>query len=927
MYEMDIEKTLLEEAEEEVCDLTRDEREFFLYQQKFNGLLFGKTENLPSTDLPVIRAKCLSWLLSKLVGKRFDLSLIVDIQGVHIQGNVTCDHIVFTKSLYLTGCYFSDEVGLFQCTFSNLLFQKVRFDKKIKAEGICVKNNFFIKQSRFQGTLDIQKGHIGGMLGVTGSLFLEPEEAINANAIRIDGNVYLLSQLVENEERKFDGFVKSPFFWNIFSQLSELSLALFYLMTFYEIIKFQVNGAVRFEGSKIKGFFECHKGLFNAPEKLALSLAGSRIDGYVSLINCGVIGIVSLNSARIGASITIENSRCLFSDRLFESLKEDEKDNYQGISLNIDDVQVDGHINIRYCVINEIVLLRCAQIGGHLDFSGSRFSSNFGPTLNADNIQVGGNITATDFKSAGSISLLDARIEGILNWQQGTEICYKKGVAFQADRIQSRGIYLRNGFKTDGEISIPGAIIEGSLICTGGKFFDIYAKNISVKGDVCLDAQSSNPNNYFQSVGKVSLCNADINGSLRCSGGEFVDIDAENISISGDACLTYGFKASYVLLTNSKIDGSLKCTEGELVDLVADNMSVKGDVYLNHGFNSVGHVLLKGSEINGSLKCSEGEFCYLLAPEVSVRGSVLLNHYFICSGSVLLDNAQIAGTLDCFNGVFSNPEPDSVAIAAEHLLVNNIYLDCLCVDGRLNFYGAEVKNTFRNRNIIIPNIYRKTKWESGGGVCIDHVSAKNFLLDWDAWPAQKNLSVLGFAYQHIEIQKEGVRVYDFEVKNAFKWLDLIPKKSFHPQPYEQLASVLKKSGLEKEAQKIQIKKNKLLDRKEKQKLIEMLEAEKKCDSCELSRETLRAGCEILRHPKPQIFKACSDLWDCVCYLLKLLFMRVAIGYGYRVERLLKIFVFLFLSSSILFHWGYSDDPKQQEQNIMTHIERVQLYEV
>ncbi|MCI5167447.1 MAG: hypothetical protein D3903_15470, partial [Candidatus Electrothrix sp. GM3_4] len=42
------------------------------------------------------------------------------------------------------------------------------------------------------------------------------------------------------------------------------------------------------------------------------------------------------------------------------------------------------------------------------------------------------------------------------------------------------------------------------------------------------------------------------------------------------------------------------------------------------------------------------------------------------------------------------------------------------------------------------------------------------LLDWDAWPAQKNLSVLGFAYQHIEIQKEGVRVYDFEVKNAFK---------------------------------------------------------------------------------------------------------------------------------------------------------------
>ncbi len=132
---MDNKKTLLEEAEEEIGDLTRDEREFFLYRQEVNGLLFGKTEDSPSTDLPVIRANCLSWLLNKLAGKKFDSSLFINIQGVHIQGDVTCDHIVFAKSLYLTGCYFSDEVGLFQSTFSNLLFQEVKFDKKVKAEG------------------------------------------------------------------------------------------------------------------------------------------------------------------------------------------------------------------------------------------------------------------------------------------------------------------------------------------------------------------------------------------------------------------------------------------------------------------------------------------------------------------------------------------------------------------------------------------------------------------------------------------------------------------------------------------------------------------------------------------------------------------------------------------------------------------------
>ncbi|MCI5123372.1 MAG: hypothetical protein D3925_02555 [Candidatus Electrothrix sp. AR5] len=142
---------------------------------------------------------------------------------------------------------------------------------------------------------------------------------------------------------------------------------------------------------------------------------------------------------------------------------------------------------------------------------------------------------------------------------------------------------------------------------------------------------------------------------------------------------------------------------------------------------------------------------------------------------------------------------------------------------------------------------------------------------------------------------------------------------FHPQSYEQLASVLKKSGLEKEAQEIQIKKNELLDRKEKRKLIDMLEAEKECDACELSSEILHAGCEIVHPLKPWICKTHTEFWDCIFYLLKRLLFRGAIGYGYRVKRLLPIFVYLLLSSSIFFHWGYNE--KDQKRNIMTSAQK------
>ncbi|MCI5138384.1 MAG: hypothetical protein D3922_08200 [Candidatus Electrothrix sp. AR1] len=420
---------------------------------------------------------------------------------------------------------------------------------------------------------------------------------------------------------------------------------------------------------------------------------------------------------------------------------------------------------------------------------------------------MGGNITGIDFKSAGSISLLDARIKGILNWQHGTEICYKEGVAFQADRIRSRGIYLRNGFKTDGEISILGAIIDGSLICTGGKFFDISAQNISVNGDVLLDAQSSNPDNYFQSVGKVVLSSSKINGSLKCSGGEFVDIDAENIS-------------------------------------------VEGDIELNR---------------------------------VQKRN-------FQSTGKILLSNANVNGTLLCIRGIFYNP--DDFAIEAEHLIVKNIYLVGSGVAGHINFYGSKTGGTFRISDMI---------WRDSSRLSLDQVSTKTLLEKMNGWPQKNNLSLLGFTYEFIDSRSEQ-ETSILNVKNALHWIGLV--ENFHPQPYEQLASVFIKSGLEKEAHEIQIAKNKLLDGKEKRKLVKMLELEDEYDACEFSSEII--------HTKPQIFKSHTELWDCIFYLFKRFFFGAIIGYGYRVKRLLPIFLYLFLSSSCFFYWAGSES-----HNIMT----------
>src|SRR4029077_7125716 len=75
---------------------------------------------------------------------------------------------------------------------------------------------------------------------------------------------------------------------------------------------------------------------------------------------------------------------------------------------------------------------------------------------------------------------------------------------------------------------------------------------------------------------------------------------------------------------------------------------------------------------------------------------------------------------------------------------------------------------------------------------------------WDnekSWPKAENLFLDGFRYE---------RFYEeapFEADTRKKWLSLQPRDKFRPQPYEQLAAVLRQMGHEPEARQVMIEKN------------------------------------------------------------------------------------------------------------------------
>lgn len=328
--------------------------------------------------------------------------------------------------------------------------------------------------------------------------------------------------------------------------------------------------------------------------------------------------------------------------------------------------------------------------------------------------------------------------------------------SIHADGIQVDGLVsFHSGFHATGEVRLLGAKIGGQLRCRGGRFENpttreapeataLGADGLEVGQDVYLDKE-------FHATGEVRLVGAKIGGQLSCRGARFENPPTKE---APEACA-----------------------------LNACGLELGGDVYLDNKFHATGVVRLLAAKIGGHLECSNGRFENPLTketPEASalsidgleVGGNVNLGEGFHATGEVRLLGAKIGGQLLC-HGHFENPR--GVAISLQ---------------------GAEVKDV----------LFMDKGFKAAGEV--ELVQARVHVLT-DAertWPAPGNLRLAGFTYDAIENSP-------LDAKRRLKWIDLQypdPKKAkrlrgtFNPQPYEQLAAVLRRQGHPSEAKKVLI---------------------------------------------------------------------------------------------------------------------------
>jgi hypothetical protein len=204
------------------------------------------------------------------------------------------------------------------------------------------------------------------------------------------------------------------------------------------------------------------------------------------------------------------------------------------------------------------------------------------------------------------------------------------------------------------------------------------------------------------------------------------------------------------------------------------------------GFQAMGKVELARAMITGILSCKDGEFLNpgkeaLAADGVKIGSHALLNRFQV-EGIIRLVGSSIGGNLDCSDARF---------IGCRY---NGLLARGMTVTGLLDWRRV-TKNSTTLLDLSLARV----------GQLADHAPS---------WPEQGNLRLDGFVYA--TITDDGPTGW----KVRRDWLDrqphasapgrtsIWPHQSFSPQPYQQLAKVLRESGHEAAAKRILIAKEK-----------------------------------------------------------------------------------------------------------------------
>jgi hypothetical protein len=312
---------------------------------------------------------------------------------------------------------------------------------------------------------------------------------------------------------------------------------------------------------------------------------------------------------------------------------------------------------------------------------------------------------------------------------------------------------------------------------------------------------------------------------LQFSATSIQELRAKDVTVDRSVLLHDGFSAQKTVdLSGSDIRGDLACDGGQFRNLLANMLHIGGSVGMGKDqdkqrmFTAAAGVDFTGATIDGIVNCQGGQFKRAnLSPtalsfnSAKIKGSVFLSDGFTADGAVDLRGSIVGENLDCSGGTFKSgggharQETYGFALnAASCDVKGSVYFrkknyQKVEIHGGVSFAFAMVARDFQWRDVSSPKM---------ATLDLKYAKIRTLHNERRSWP--KELILVGLVYEHIGSSKDSV-----SAKEQFRWLDLQSNQIFSTQPYEQLATLFRATGLQEDERKVLVRKNRAYAKRKK----------------------------------------------------------------------------------------------------------------
>jgi hypothetical protein len=542
---------------------------------------------------------------------------------------------------------------------------------------------------------------------------------------------------------------------------------------------------VRIKGARIAGDVDFENAKLIRP----IAILGSRIEGAIKLSYTRTDSLISLDgSLMVGdfaakgfhaeSDLSLANGATFKKLVTLEGAKIDGEVDMTGASfdgkLDAQGLQVGGHLYMRSEGQNKAsfkdVNLNSAKITGQISMKGASFDGK----LDADSLQVGSSllmysegqnkasfkdVNLNSAKITGQISMTGASFDGTLN----------------ADSLQVGGSLVmvsdaqnKASFK---DVDLIGAKIAGMIAITGASFDGtLNATLLEAGGSLVMGSDAQNKASFKDVIlvgakigGQIVVIGASFDGTLNAGGLEAggsmaLGSDAQNKASFKDVILVGAKVTGQISIIGASFDGKLDASAlragGDLsMDSNAQNKASFKDVNLNKA-KITGRVDMTGASFDGTLK----------ADSLETGGNLFMRDAH-CTQAVNMVFAHVGGNLDLRGTTLTD----------------------------LDLSGASIAGDLRLGGSYKPTVWKGNSGEAGA-LTLHNAHIGNLMDAKDSWPAQGQLRLDGFSFNHLggfkgetgqEMRARGMNWWD-------NWARRDP--GYSPAPYAQLAAALTASG-------------------------------------------------------------------------------------------------------------------------------------